>query len=201
MRAMQQAQRETWLKNCALDYVFYGGRGFPSDHADEISVDAFDDYAHVFEKAKKVFAIALACGYDYVFHAFLDTYVSIPRLLDAQLLFDKDFVGHRTCGGATAHFVTIEFNHLGRAEYASGGCGCLLSARALRAILAGKFDDPYDDLAIGTILARAEIALYHDPRFQKHGAYLKPGSISTHLSRGTGNYDARQMYDCHQLSL
>lgn len=201
-RHTHQAIRDTWLKGQGIPHVFFAGVGFKDPKDDELVMNAPDDYNHLYEKCRELFKHGLLLGFDFIFLCYRDTYCNLSRLLDGQLLA-HDYAGHRTCGGEQAHLVPIEFDGKGLAEYASGGAGIWLSAKAMHAILQSNFTAfPHwaDDLGYGTILAYAGIPLFHDPRFQKHGRHLFQGSATTHLSQGTGNYSEEWMYACHRNS-
>ena len=105
-RTTHQQIRDTWLKNCPVDHVFFSGQNgrHPSDIAgqyvqhpsskdvpiekDEVFLDFPDvDYlpGQLVNLLWKMDVLehewALERNYDFIFHAHNDTYVCVPRLL------------------------------------------------------------------------------------------------------------------------
>jgi hypothetical protein len=94
-RTTHQQIRDTWLKDCPADHVFFSGRRFPHPYTKDLPVEkdeVFLDFPDVdFLPGQLVNLLwkmdvlehewALEKGYDFIFHAHNDTYVVIPRLL------------------------------------------------------------------------------------------------------------------------
>ena len=140
-----------------------------------------DDYNGVVYKFNTARRLAIFEEYTHVFHACIDTWINVPRLLASG--FEKhDYTGYRCDEG-----------------HGSGGMGYWCSAKALRVIL----NEPvvpgaYEDLWVGHTLARNDIPLYEDRRYSSPANPNRPlDEITLHLSRGTGNYDPQWMYDYH----
>lgn len=199
-RPTHQACRDTWLQSReGVDHVFFLGGGGSPQAADELVLNAQDDYEHVTEKSLELFKWAVT-RYDYVLHCGRDTYVHVPRLLRAN--FQQDYVGYAGGHGDTPHFCSLDPDPQGKFSYASGGAGSWLSNRAMSIIIGSKIRHWADDLMYGWILGTYGIPLYHDPRFGFKGLQLYDSEqITVHLSQGTHNYDPEWMHRCHRWSV
>lgn len=197
-RLTHQAIRDTWLKDCPVDYRFLVG--CQAEAPDELSLPVADDYEHVTDKSLAAFWWALKQNYDFVLHVGRDTYVNVPRLLRGNL--EKyNYAGHAGGQGNVAHYCDLKPDGKGRYSYASGGAGSWLSARALERIISSPIYHKADDLLYGWVLGLAGIALWHDPRFGYAGESLENSEQFTmHLSKGTGFYNPAWMYHAHAIS-
>lgn len=200
-QATHRAIRDTWAKNPAQPVRFFLGREYGETKADEVIVDAPDDYQHVTEKSREIFRYALREGYDYVLHCGRDTYLNIDRVMNAGL--EKfEYAGCKTGGSYTSGFCPIIPDKHGWCEYTSGGAGTWLSRRAMALIVNSPLYHQADDLLYGWILGNEGIALYHHNGFHKSGKLcLGPKDISIHLGRGTDNYATAWMYRAHKGTL
>ena len=98
-----QQARETWLKDCSVDYKFFLGR--LSFAHDEMGVDASDTYRHLGDKMKRVVEYAFEKEYDFLFKCDIDTYVHVPRLLKSG--FEQhDFVGFNGNYGGSGYWIS-----------------------------------------------------------------------------------------------
>jgi hypothetical protein len=120
-----------------------------------------------------------------VFHACVDTWINVPRLLMSGFSF-YDYTGYRCDEG-----------------HGSGGMGYWLSEKAINVLLAQETHRGVsEDLWVGTVLGRAGISLHEDRRYSSPANPNRPDDeITLHLSRGTDNYDPQWMRDYHKKFL
>ena len=145
-RKWHQLARDTWLKNCSVDYAFFlGGSAIPIS-IDERIVDAPDDRPNLFRKTKRIVEYAVNENYSHLFKLDIDTYCHIPRLLKSG--FEKyDWVGYGE-------------------PY--GGSGYWLSHKAMVALLENNVDYPTlesEDSWVARNLKNLNLVPYSDPRY------------------------------------
>jgi hypothetical protein len=175
----QWAAENTWAKewHSLVDIQFVSGFGGLGG----LVVDAPDTREGVGQKNQRARQWALAQGYDYIFHACVDTWIDVPALL-ASGFEAYDYTGYRCDEG-----------------HAGGGAGYWLSAKAARVLAALPPTTGYEDLWVGTVLSAAGIHMHHDDRYSSPVNPNRPvDEITLHLSRGTGNFDPQWMYECHK---
>lgn len=177
----QDASKRTYLNywDYLLEYRYFIGRGLTNPRLDEVLADVPDDYAHCPLKTRFAAAYAHAAGADYMFHCCTDTYVSIPRLLAAVPR------GHQYVGNVCDE------------GHASGGCGYWLGREAMSHVANGYDGGGYEDLWVGTVLAKQGITPLHDPRYHDGKPDWDHKIITAHLSTATGNFDPKVMQQCH----
>lgn len=199
-REMNQAARDTWLQTCSVDYRFVLGQGDGTPEDDELVLPVSDTYADLTQKAIATIQYALDSGYDYMLHVGRDTYVKVPRVLEAGL--EKfDYAGNCGCQGEMGYCPLECFDAERPFHYASGGAGSWLSRKAMELIIASPIRHWADDLMFGWILGTHKIPLWSDSRFQKKGPWLySPHQFTVHLGRGTDVYDPVWMYQAHASS-
>jgi hypothetical protein len=97
--------RETWLKDCSVDYRFVLGQNQVGSLAvDEIAFDVTDLNQGCYDKTRSLVRFALDGGYDYLFKCDIDSYVHVPRLLRSG--FEQhEFVGYQGCYGGSGYWV------------------------------------------------------------------------------------------------
>ena len=181
----QQAAEETWMRSWGwiVPHRFVLGRdcagiGLPW----ELIVPAPDDYNGVVDKFQMARGWALTGGYTHIFHACIDTWINVPKLMVSD--FEKhDYTGYRCDEG-----------------HGSGGMGYWLSAKAARAVMVAQAPPGvYEDLWVGAVLRDAGIPLFEDRRYSSPANPNRPpDEITLHLSRGTDNYDPTWMRVVHQ---
>jgi hypothetical protein len=123
---------------------------WPADISDEIELPCDDGYYVLVHKVSMIFEWALSRGYTHVFKIDADTWLDVPKLLEAG--FEQhDWVGLMGDKGASG----------GVGHCTSGGVGIWLSAHAMRVFLdhyptmpAGKMHQ-WDDWALSLTLADA----------------------------------------------
>ena len=213
------AIRRTWAQHMVpgIEYRIFVGQGDYAPAFDEIMLDVNDDYAHLPEKSQAMCAWALSNGYDHLFKADRDTYLSPKRLLSSG--FEKyDYSGHFPLypqegylpadGRDLSEYCDVR----GFYPYCSGGCGYWRSAKAMQAVVDAPLDEkrldnrgnPAEDLWMPGILFPLGMRGYHDPRYLFKGDRLELygyNGITVHLSRATGSYEPGWMDRCHGLSI
>ena len=166
----EQAARDTWYMEWGhlVPVLFLHGQP--------------DDYNSVVHKFNGARTYALKEGFTNLFHACIDTWICVPRLL-ASDFENHDYTGYRCDEG-----------------HGSGGMGYWCSRKALQVILNEPVvNGAYEDLWVGHTLARNDIPLYEDRRYSSPANPNRPDDeITLHLSRGTDNYDPQWMYDTHR---
>lgn len=147
------ACRETWLKDCSVDYKFFFGAGYTPVSDDEVVLDVPEGYVGLSLKFRSICQWALDHGYDYLFRVDTDAYVWVDRLLQSG------FEAHNYSG------YTIPYpEHIAWARYASGA-GWTLSRKAMAIVAASNPDHPADDLWVGRVLFEHGIQCYRDTRY------------------------------------
>lgn len=203
--------RRTWVSHLVpgLDYKLFVGRGTRALAPDEERLDVGDDYYSLPEKSQAMRKWALEHGYEHMFKADRDTYLSPKRLLASG--FDRaDYVGHFPAHPQEGLMPVIADGR-GVYAYASGGCGYWTNKPAMEAIAAAPLDEKRldnrgkaaEDLWIPNILYPLGLRGYHDPRYIFKGDRLNLygyQGISVHLGAATGVYTPAMMDRAHQLS-
>ncbi len=115
-RAKAASQRETWVplvRAHGTDVFFFLGKEGQPRCADEIILDAPDDYAGIPLKVKAIMRWAAERKYDYVSKCDDDVYV-VPRRYEALKLHPYDYIGRfrGPCGIYPAHFASGFFYSL-----------------------------------------------------------------------------------------
>lgn len=184
----QQAAEATWMHEWSdlidVDILLGEGNeshGFPLEWVID---NVPDDYGGVVRKYQQGRHYAMRCGYTHIFHACVDTWINVPRLL-ASGFENHDYTGYRCDEG-----------------HGSGGMGYWTSAKAAQVLLDAPLTGDYEDRWAGAALAKAGIMLYEDRRYSSPANPNRPpDEITLHLSRGTDNFDPQWMYDYHNKFL
>ncbi len=97
-RRWQQQLRETWLRECPVDYRFFlGSPKLENADDDEVSLNVSDTYGDLSSKVQAAYQWVIMYSYDHVFKCDVDTYVCTPRLLRSG--FERhDHIGQRGVG-------------------------------------------------------------------------------------------------------
>jgi hypothetical protein len=156
--ALREAQRETWLRDAAVDYRYFLGRGEGTAAADEIWLDVPDNYDSLPIKSRALIAWAYEHDYDFLFKCDDDTYCRMDRLMQSG------YEAHHYSGSRK---MSPWFG--GPIEFAQGGAGYWLSRYAMEAVLAFA-EKPCtwgpEDLNLARMLKTQGILVHHDPRYQ-----------------------------------
>lgn len=165
-------QRKTWATDYALVGFFTGN-----------ILGCAEDYAALPSKTQAICRHALALGHDFVFLPDSDTYVSLERLLASDFAI-YDYVGYASPTG-----------------YAFGGPGYWLSNYAMQHVAEAPCRTGFEDQWVGETLAKAGIALHHDPRYSIQTFVLPENDvISCHLGH-LGGYLPEFMTAAHRRFL
>jgi hypothetical protein len=179
----QQAAERTWTRAWpgTIDYKFVIGGGAMASSSHDFVCNEPDTYDGVPAKFRAARKFALDRGYNHIFHACIDTWINIPRLLTSGFE-NHDYTGYRCDEG-----------------HGSGGMGYWTSAKAAQVLMDTPYNGDYEDRWVGAALASAGISLYEDRRYSSPANPNRPhDEITLHLSRGTDNYDPQWMYDQHE---
>lgn len=102
-KLFHQQTRNTWLKNCPVDYKFFTGCSV--SELDEIQVDAPDSSKRLYKKTQRIVQYAFEKEYYFLFKCDVDTYVHVPRLLKSG--FEQhDFVGYNGSYGGSGYWLS-----------------------------------------------------------------------------------------------
>lgn len=192
--------RETWFpdSNRIFETRFFIGQSDLEPKPDTIKLDCPDDYQSLPHKVKAMTAYAVARGFEFLYKCDRDTYV-VPGRLRALNFTPYDYYGHFPLHPVDGP-ITSPPDPAGHYVYASGGCGYILSRRAMDVLVQTEVTDWAEDRWVGDTMAKNKIMGYHDSRF-----WFKPGAhtcspyamIACHLSRGTDNYNQAEMRQLH----
>jgi hypothetical protein len=164
-RYSQQAVRDTYLKDCSVNYKFFlgmpkSGMNIPVPAEDEVIFPVHDGWFKMLHKFKLSIDWVLEHDYDYFFRCHTDTYVHVPRLLSSGFE-NYDFVGCRQqCTNSP--------------PFCYGGAGFWLSRKAMLSLQATLREESWikraegqstEDYAIGEILDRNGFSVIHDDRY------------------------------------
>lgn len=192
--------RQTWFpdSNRIFETRFFVGLSDLPAKPDTVMLGCPDDYNSLPYKTRAMAEWALLNGFDFMYKCDRDTYV-VPGRLRALHFQPYDYYGHFPLHPVDGP-ITSPPDPAGHYVYASGGCGYILSRRAMEVLRATEVTDWAEDRWVGDTLAKNKIMGYHDSRFWfKPGAYTcSPyAMIACHLSRGTGNYNPSEMVVLH----
>lgn len=150
-----QAQRETWVQDCAgkIDYRFFVGEGDGPIAEDMVKLDCPDDYQNFPLKVQAMRRWCLANGYGPVLKLDDDTYVAVDRLVKNIPL--SDYSGRlRGCSGGYP------------APYCSG-FAYWQSTRAMEKLVTKEWNgDTAEDRWTGNELFKEGIMAGHEPGYQ-----------------------------------
>lgn len=185
LNVLKDAQRQTWMRNCQVEYKFFMGRWEPPNNyfnpgarlpgrkddaerykkpeqkADEIWLDMDDRKQELSAKAVEIIRWVFEHGYDYVFKCDIDTYVRTDRLLSS--------------GFETQDYIGFPINRMWRGrrtQYGQGGAGFWMSRDAMKAFLESDqshipFEDA-EDVRTGWLLREQGVELVHDYRYEPY---------------------------------
>lgn len=146
-RGAHEQIRESWgrlfpwrsvvnSKEVNMDLRFFVGGGEQlAAYADEVHLNARDDYRGLSEKANEILRWALDKGYDYVVLVDTDTFLN-PHELTRLPWGEFDYAGMLLSWG----------------PFMFGGCGFAISRDAALIVLNNSIKDEMDDISIGKIL-------------------------------------------------
>ena len=139
------ALRDTWLRDVDCDYKIFYGRGANREPlADEIFLDAPDDYQHSSQKLKKLVQYALETGHDRLLKIDDDTWAYWDRL--KKIVLSDDYVG-----GGPSNF--------------AAGFTYWLSAKAMNLLVNTSCYQWQEDFWVGRVLESHGVKFVKDPRY------------------------------------
>ena len=156
---MHQIIRDTWAKECPVDYRFFVGRDCEVDCYDSVALHAADDWNGLPRKVQEVCRWAADRDYDFIFKTDTDSYVSVQRLLDSN--FEK--YHYSGCCGA-------EENIYPDSCFPANGGGYWLSRRAFEYLAEnmnlGLGRNCEDWCVFLSLMKGAGIFVHHDLRYR-----------------------------------
>ncbi len=174
----------TWGTFLEHRFVFDNSRKREDLLPDEIRVDVDSGMLNTSFKTKKALTWAYERGHQYVCYSPTDCYFIIPRLL-------RNFAQHASVGHDYWGFHTYDEHHIG------GGSAYWLSRRGMEAVLAYEAYPDYEDRWVGSACRAAGLAAIHDERYRSIEQPYLAATITTHLSKATGDYDPETMKNLH----
>ncbi len=165
--AVMTCKRDRWmiphhrkmLEGHGADVFFFMGAGNYDAKHPEVLLPCSDDYYQLIHKNAWMFKWALAGDYSHVLKIDSDTFVNVPRLIEANLTDDwAGLMGDEGAGGGKAHCT-------------SGGVGIWLSRYAMETFLSVYPQLPsgriaqFDDWCLSWVLAEAGVVPRHEVRF------------------------------------
>lgn len=172
----------TWGHFLKHVFVFDRSRAFEALLPDEIRVDVDSGLLNTSFKTKMALAWAYDKGYSHVCYAPTDCYIIVPRLLrNLEDHHKDDYWG----------FHTYDEHHIG------GGSAYWLSRRGMEAVLAYECYPDYEDRWVGSACRDAGLAAIHDERYRSVEQPYLAGTITTHLSKASGDYQPEAMKNLH----
>ena len=209
------AARETWLKDCKLDYKFVFGNPESQNPpmprrtalSDELFVECDDTRAYMVHKNQALFKYALEAGYDFCFRCCDDTFVNPHRLL-VHGLEQYDYAG--CLGGWWLYYGNITWPM--KNAFMHGGCGVWLSRKAMHMLVADEWSPetcPYpsphnvfypDDGWMGEVL-QGKLP-WKDARRETWGKSYFDNGIAIYSHGGLfalGSFDATKVVAAHDV--
>jgi hypothetical protein len=191
--------RETWAKDCPVDFRFFLGRGCEALISDEVILDVPDDWNGLPQKTQAVCRWAFERDFDFVFKTDTDSYVSVPRLLESG--FEK--YHYSGCCGETANIYPD-------ACFPANGGGYWLSRKAFGYLAdnmnLGLGKNCEDWCVFLSLMKGSGIFVHHDPRYRANrevaGRGPAPGNDYIIL-HDTGNENLRnpvKMLIAHEVA-
>jgi hypothetical protein len=162
----------------------------------EIRTNCPDSYEALGHKTIWNVQHALRGGYTHMFQCFTDTYISIPRLIEAYKFVE----------GANPALVG-NFRFLGYAtDHACGGSGYWLNREAMEAVASWKWNQDYyvarhqaEDQLVSAIVSDLKLPYVHDLRYdhesKRGGVRPDNDNITNHLSAFGHRYTPGWMLD------
>jgi hypothetical protein len=174
----------TWGHFLDHTFVFDRTRKYNELLPDEMRVEADSGMLNTSFKTQLAIENAYEEGYSHVCYAPTDCYFIIPRLL-------RSLIDHVRAGDEYWGFHTYDEHHIG------GGSAYWLSRRAMEAVIKYKCYPDYEDRWVGSACRDAGIEAVHDYRYRSIEQAYMTDTITTHLSKTSGNYDPEVMKNLH----
>lgn len=155
VRGCHETIRQTWGRDIqGADLRFFIGRGEPS-RADEVVVDAPDDYDSLPWKTREMLRWSVNAGYEFTFLCDTDTFI-IPKDLMTCGFENYDVAG-KFCTGHPPGSQPFDYKdergeYHGIYSWPSGGRGYFVSARAARLIVEQEPLVWAEDMYVGQVM-------------------------------------------------
>ena len=199
-RALQQAQRDTWLKDLrGADYrFFYGGSiqldllGQPYLPApDEVHLDVEDSYAGLARKTQAICEWAIREGYDAMFKCDIDTVVN-PWLFLLSVYWPITYAGAENADEVPCIS--------GRINFASGGAGYWLGRAEMRCVVGSPIRTNAEDVFVADSLRQNQRYPIWVPTYKwRPGSEIDKDTVALHLSSALQKkYEPSQMYEAYE---
>lgn len=173
------AQRATWAAQTSVRF-FYGA-GHVSQRADEVVLNAPDNYLGLPYKVQALIRWALDKGYKRLFKCDDDAYVVVARLLAAPT---SEYLGNMSGG------------------YAHGGAGYWLGENAMKTLAEAPVFGKSEDGWVAKTLFRFGIFGTHDARYQyvrrTHGDPMPPLPTAENDLILSAEFSPEEMYKVHR---
>jgi hypothetical protein len=190
-RALQQAQRDTWLKDLqAADYCFFLGAPLFKPETDEVSLAEDDSYAGLARKTQAICEMALLDNYDRLFKCDIDTVVN-PQLLLQSCAYD---------GYAGAENEDLVPGIPERIRFASGGAGYWLDRTGMRIVVGSPIRTNAEDVFVADALRNQQRYPMWLPGYKwRPGSEIDKDTVTLHLSSALQKkYEPTQMYEAYE---
>jgi hypothetical protein len=147
---LRQAQRETFLSDCTVDYRYFIGEP-EGVEPDAVYLGVPDSYDHLTLKTQAMCRWALDNGYTHLFKCDDDTFIHVDRLLTSG------FEQHKYSGYTTGR------------TWAQGGAGYWLNRECMELVANSCYKPPQhpaEDVMVGGTLKAVHIYPVHDERYR-----------------------------------
>lgn len=165
-------------------FVFDQTRAFEDMLPDEIRMPVASGLLNTSYKTKQALQWAYEREYTHVCYCPTDCYIIVPRLL-------RSLAEHARSAHDYWGFHSYDEHHIG------GGSAYFLSRRAMQSVLAFDVYPDYEDRWVGSACRAAGIPAVHDERYRSIEQPYLASSITTHLSKASGDYQAETMKNLH----
>ncbi len=179
----------TWGHFLEHRFVYDNSRKMTDLLHDEMRVEADSGLLNTSFKTKQAIGYAYEKGYTHVCYCPTDCYIIVPRLLRNLAAHSHPATGH--VGHDYWGFHTYDEHHIG------GGSAYWLSRRAMEAVLAFDAYSDYEDRWVGSACRAVGIEAVHDELYRSIEQPYMPATITTHLSKNSGDYDPETMKNLH----
>lgn len=186
--------RETWgatAEEAGVPYILTMG-GFPEPrNSHELGSGTDDDWQSLANKTIFNVRLALSLQCTFLFQCFVDTYISIPRLIKARAELTHPITGNY-------------FFHGFEEGGPCGGAGYWLRRDAMEAVAREPIEtlaqaNNSEDIWIGQIMARSGFAHFHDSRYDhlsfRGGVKRDNNNITNHLFTHYCDWDKIMGFD------
>jgi hypothetical protein len=147
---LAEIQRATWLKDSALPYRFFIGRGTSTVPDDTVRLDVPDDYESLPFKTHGICQWARANGHTHIFKTDADSY-AVPFRLKFSDYELHEYIGRKESDGKTS--------------WANGGPGYWFGPRAIEIVAAWTPVRGREDYLTAQLLREHGIKCHHDKRY------------------------------------